>query len=728
MKLRYIATLTSLAMFMLYPSIAFGCIMLEFVPKDTHLTLKYSQVLLSFDSGKETLVFQPSFNGDAKNFAYVTAFPNKPSIKEAPKELFDELSRLVSPPEQQITDDLERVQSELQERRPMASEEGVMIIEQKNVGDYMATILAATSARELMQWLKKNGYTYPTDAEKNFDFYIKKKTYFFVAVKINIEKISLSDDGTVQGTLKPIAFTFRSSVPLIPMRVAAGEREKMNLTLYYLGRKQYYIPGTPITYSKKPSQSDFKNAPSLSSFHPSGKWLIRHNVKFDPKKIQEDLLLQKTPDTLYISPSWRGISVNASSVPSRSGILVSTMSKAIVLNKKKKQPLREEIPLGSHFFSTRLMSRDELVAIPTAYFNLSKGSDTDHDGISDEAEKTLGTDPSNEDSDRDGFTDLKEIQSRYNPLSQSETALHYNDDDMIMAVLQDRDISSVFFIRNGKKYYLGALDRMVNTPKGFEYSLSKDQWGAIKKKLNDVAVSERNRIDRDAQRISDVKQLDAVLSDGDISGRQLVGCRGIFAKTTLCTGPGVITDVFKKLHDPSAKGEGEVCISTSVRQCDYSIMGIGNDGATTDSYTICFYLEGKWKNLKAGLNAIGRGGTFVRCERPSPDQLFDAQREEDVNIISSAIRQYTVDNNGIPPKNITKTQTEICKDGETACSDFIDLSILTKNQKYLVSIPVDPESTSTHGTGYFVFKEDSGRITVIAPLLLIMEEMMMEER
>lgn len=90
----------------------------------------------------------------------------------------------------------------------------------------------------------------------------------------------------------------------------------------------------------------------------------------------------------------------------------------------------------------------------------------------------------------------------------------------------------------------------------------------------------------------------------------------------------------------------------------------------------------------------------------------DAARRADVNTILNAVYQYAIDNNGAIPATISSTTTEICMTGGT-CDGLIDLSALTKDEKYLVSIPVD-SSTNENGTGYEIVKTANNRITVEA--------------
>jgi prepilin-type N-terminal cleavage/methylation domain-containing protein len=92
----------------------------------------------------------------------------------------------------------------------------------------------------------------------------------------------------------------------------------------------------------------------------------------------------------------------------------------------------------------------------------------------------------------------------------------------------------------------------------------------------------------------------------------------------------------------------------------------------------------------------------------------DAQRAADVNTILNAIYQYSVDNDGDLPEDITETSTEICATDGT-CTGLIDLSDLTDNEQYLTAIPSDPTGSSTNGAGYEISKSANGRITVVAP-------------
>lgn len=105
--------------------------------------------------------------------------------------------------------------------------------------------------------------------------------------------------------------------------------------------------------------------------------------------------------------------------------------------------------------------------------------------------------------------------------------------------------------------------------------------------------------------------------------------------------------------------------------------------------------------------------------RKQLDESNDSRRRADVQTILNAVYQFAIDNGGQIPVTITTAQTEICLTGSgvasATCGALIDLEALTNNERYLVSIPLDPSgATTTFGTGYHIRKSANGRVTVIA--------------
>lgn len=100
----------------------------------------------------------------------------------------------------------------------------------------------------------------------------------------------------------------------------------------------------------------------------------------------------------------------------------------------------------------------------------------------------------------------------------------------------------------------------------------------------------------------------------------------------------------------------------------------------------------------------------------------NAQRRLDVNTILNAVYQYSIDNLGaMPPTVQTGTDCalamqEICK-FNSGCSNMTDLGtyLVGTSSRYVVSVPIDPSVGGGDGTGYQIYKNSSGRVTVCAP-------------
>ena len=107
-------------------------------------------------------------------------------------------------------------------------------------------------------------------------------------------------------------------------------------------------------------------------------------------------------------------------------------------------------------------------------------------------------------------------------------------------------------------------------------------------------------------------------------------------------------------------------------------------------------------------------------------QARNSQRVSNVNAILNAVGQYTADNRGILPTQITVAAQNISDTGANLCAVLVPT--------YLPSLVVDPivdpdgagalsqgeavpgsACGGTYDTGYTVFRDTVGRITVCAP-------------
>lgn len=102
----------------------------------------------------------------------------------------------------------------------------------------------------------------------------------------------------------------------------------------------------------------------------------------------------------------------------------------------------------------------------------------------------------------------------------------------------------------------------------------------------------------------------------------------------------------------------------------------------------------------------------------------NAQRRSDVLTILNAVYQFSIDRGFLPASTTLTTNTcgladEIGVDDASVIDLYSELVVSASDATYLVSMPTDPQATSTDtgsGSGYAIVKTDSNRITVCAPL------------
>ncbi len=138
---------------------------------------------------------------------------------------------------------------------------------------------------------------------------------------------------------------------------------------------------------------------------------------------------------------------------------------------------------------------------------------------------------------------------------------------------------------------------------------------------------------RDAQRLSDVKQIAAALDaefsanpGGDEEGVELEGCTAAADATKLtsaCSGPGgAINEVGANGGNVKIKDPGKLpttpCKTTTAaaNDCGYSIETTGQARAKTGEYVLCFKLENASGVWTKGLNSIRKAANGGSVNAP----------------------------------------------------------------------------------------------------------------
>lgn len=101
-------------------------------------------------------------------------------------------------------------------------------------------------------------------------------------------------------------------------------------------------------------------------------------------------------------------------------------------------------------------------------------------------------------------------------------------------------------------------------------------------------------------------------------------------------------------------------------------------------------------------------------------QARNSQRRSDVNVILNAVYQYSIDNDGALPTTVATSSTcggstnVICRHN-ISCSG-VDIDVVADNERYVTSIPIDPQASNSQVTSYNIVKSADQRITICAPL------------
>lgn len=182
--------------------------------------------------------------------------------------------------------------------------------------------------------------------------------------------------------------------------------------------------------------------------------------------------------------------------------------------------------------------------------------DSDYDGLTDQEENSLSTDPYSKDTDNDSFYDGEEVKNGYNPLG------------------------------SGK----------MNEPPG---TVTPEDINVL---------SDSRAQTRDMKRMADIRQMATVLEleEAERPGSVLLGCDAAHVAAQLCADSAGRV-LFSRFKDPS--NPASVCQPLSSDACEYSVSRKeGGHGAKTDDYQICFWLERDFSTLRAGVNRITAGG------------------------------------------------------------------------------------------------------------------------
>ena len=172
--------------------------------------IETEEALIIWDEAaqRQHFIRRASFETDAKDFGFLVPTPGKPELAAVDERAFESLGVITG-----------------------RSVPGVTVLEQKMVAGYDATVLEATDAKALDDWLRSNGYPSSPGLSEWVKPYVERKW------KITAFKIAGGSPKVAGGAVR---MSFQTPRPFFPYRepAAAGSKERM-LRIYFLADARF---------------------------------------------------------------------------------------------------------------------------------------------------------------------------------------------------------------------------------------------------------------------------------------------------------------------------------------------------------------------------------------------------------------------------------------------------------------------------------------------------------
>ncbi|MCC6445697.1 MAG: DUF2330 domain-containing protein [Armatimonadetes bacterium] len=245
------------------------------------------KAFIRFQEGKEDLVIQATYKGDARDFAWVVPVPSRPEKVEAFKSaLFQELSRLTS--------DSRGSKSMSAGGFGGGADSGaVTLLERKQAGIYDVSVLAAQDPEALIGWLNENGYLFPEKGAGVVSDYISRG-WVFVAMRITVKSRKVQKQ-LREGTVQPLRLTFDTPQMVYPMKLTALGGRKTGVLLYVAAPYEVQAPNFRSQWGAWLDRPSFLVAPypTLAKLVRERCYLTKLRAVLDPITMQQDVYLQR---------------------------------------------------------------------------------------------------------------------------------------------------------------------------------------------------------------------------------------------------------------------------------------------------------------------------------------------------------------------------------------------------------------------------------------------------
>ena len=208
-------------------------------PLNSHVINTDQAVIMLWDKEKQTQHFirRANFKTDAKDIGFIVPSPSRPQLEESGDAAFEGLAHITAPtaPRNQGGN----FGCAAAPKAALANG-AVVVVEQKRVAGYDATVLTAQSGDDLVEWLKDNGYPYSPAVAAWAKPYLGGDWHFTAL------KLVKGEEAKEDMAASALRISFKTDKPLFPYREpeSATASKALNnkfrlLRIYFIAEAQY---------------------------------------------------------------------------------------------------------------------------------------------------------------------------------------------------------------------------------------------------------------------------------------------------------------------------------------------------------------------------------------------------------------------------------------------------------------------------------------------------------
>lgn len=268
-------------------------------PEGQELTVDREVSALAWDGSTEDIVMQLDMITDADDAAVIIPTPTEPDVQLAEESFFDELAQMAAPRvEESFTWWPQSDTVPTAEQTGAAAPSGAVdVLETVPLGPLEASVLSASDADGLTDWLREHEYVMSDQLADALTPYTTEGWYF-VAIRM------VAEEGTLNGEVQPVHLSFPSGSLIYPMRISAAAEVTQHVSTYVLadGQVRHSDPtGTSMPSELRyagPVDENLQTSSTWDRLAATGDYLtVIDHVFDDPaEQITSDFTFASAPD------------------------------------------------------------------------------------------------------------------------------------------------------------------------------------------------------------------------------------------------------------------------------------------------------------------------------------------------------------------------------------------------------------------------------------------------